>query len=66
MPTHDATPDTGNRVRDVTDAGTRAEWTEFIDILQTYPALRERFSFVPGNHDISIVDRTNPARLDRL
>jgi len=49
---------------DVTDAGTRAEWAEFIDILQTYPALRDRFSFVPGNHDISIVDRTNPARLD--
>jgi 3',5'-cyclic AMP phosphodiesterase CpdA len=49
---------------DVTDAGTRAEWAEFIDLLQGYPVLRERLSFVPGNHDVNIVDRTNPARLD--
>jgi 3',5'-cyclic AMP phosphodiesterase CpdA len=49
---------------DVTDAGTRAEWAEFIDRLQGYPILRERLSFVPGNHDVNIVDRTNPARLD--
>jgi 3',5'-cyclic AMP phosphodiesterase CpdA len=49
---------------DVTDAGTRAEWAEFIDVLQGYRVLRERLSLVPGNHDVNIVDRTNPARLD--
>jgi len=49
---------------DVTDAGTRAEWAEFLDILRAYPEIRSRLSFVPGNHDINIVDRTNPARLD--
>jgi 3',5'-cyclic AMP phosphodiesterase CpdA len=49
---------------DITDAGTRAEWAAFIDLLRGYPQLRTRFSFVPGNHDVNIVDRTNPARLD--
>ena len=49
---------------DVTDAGTRAEWAEFLDILRSCPTMRSRFSFVPGNHDMNIVDRTNPARLD--
>jgi 3',5'-cyclic AMP phosphodiesterase CpdA len=49
---------------DITDAGTRSEWAAFIDLLRDYPELRARFSFVPGNHDVNIVDRTNPARLD--
>jgi 3',5'-cyclic AMP phosphodiesterase CpdA len=49
---------------DVTDAGTRAEWAEFIDILRGCPEMRERLSFVPGNHDVNVVDRTNPARVD--
>ncbi len=49
---------------DVTDAGTRGEWTEFIDHLQDCPELREYLSFVPGNHDVNIVDRTNPARFE--
>ena len=49
---------------DVTDAGTRAEWAEFLDLLRGCPALRERLSFVPGNHDVNIIDRTNPARLE--
>jgi 3',5'-cyclic AMP phosphodiesterase CpdA len=49
---------------DVTDAGTRAEWAEFIDLLRGCPEMRERLSFVPGNHDVNVVDRTNPARLD--
>jgi hypothetical protein len=49
---------------DVTDAGTRAEWAEFLDILRACPEIRSRLSFVPGNHDINIVDRSNPARLD--
>jgi 3',5'-cyclic AMP phosphodiesterase CpdA len=49
---------------DITDAGTRAEWAEFIDLLRSYPELRARLSFVPGNHDMNIVDRTNPGTLD--
>jgi hypothetical protein len=49
---------------DVTDDGTRAEWAEFLDLLRGYPELRARLSFVPGNHDVNIVDRTNPGRLD--
>jgi 3',5'-cyclic AMP phosphodiesterase CpdA len=49
---------------DITDAGTRAEWAEFTDLLRGCHELRERLSFVPGNHDVNIVDRTNPGRLD--
>jgi 3',5'-cyclic AMP phosphodiesterase CpdA len=49
---------------DVTDAGTRAEWTEFIDLLRVSPDIRSRVLFVPGNHDINIVDRTNTGRSD--
>jgi hypothetical protein len=49
---------------DITDAGTRPEWAEFIDLLRSYPELRARLSFVPGNHDMNIVDRTNPGSLD--
>jgi 3',5'-cyclic AMP phosphodiesterase CpdA len=49
---------------DVTDAGTRAEWAEFLDLLRRFPELRERLSFVPGNHDLNIVDRHNPGRFD--
>ena len=49
---------------DVTDAGTRAEWAEFIDLFEDYPDLRARLSFVPGNHDVNIVDRSNPGRSD--
>ena len=49
---------------DITDAGTRAEWAAFIDLLRGCPDLRHHLSFVPGNHDVNIVDRTNAARLD--
>jgi 3',5'-cyclic AMP phosphodiesterase CpdA len=49
---------------DVTDAGTRSEWIELIDLLQTYPDIRSRVLFVPGNHDVNIVDRTNTGRFD--
>jgi Calcineurin-like phosphoesterase len=49
---------------DITDAGTRAEWAEFLDLLRGCPELRARLSFVPGNHDVNIIDRTNPARLE--
>ena len=49
---------------DVTDAGVRAEWAEFIDVIQQFPELRSRMSLVPGNHDTNIVDRTNTGRPD--
>jgi len=49
---------------DITDAGTRAEWAEFIDLLRGCPEIRKRLSFVPGNHDVNIIDRTNPGRID--
>ena len=49
---------------DVTDAGTRAEWAEFIDLFRCYPELQSRLSFVPGNHDVNIVDRSNTGRSD--
>jgi 3',5'-cyclic AMP phosphodiesterase CpdA len=49
---------------DITDAGTRAEWAEFIDLLRGCPDLRRRLSLVPGNHDVNIIDRSNPGRLD--
>src|SRR5262249_3986815 len=35
-----------------------------IDVLRACPGLRERLSFVPGNHDTNVVDRTNAGRLD--
>jgi predicted phosphodiesterase len=49
---------------DITDAGTRAEWAEFLDLLRGCPELRRRLSLVPGNHDVNIIDRANPGRLD--
>jgi 3',5'-cyclic AMP phosphodiesterase CpdA len=49
---------------DITDAGTRAEWLAFLDLIGRFPELRSRMSLVPGNHDTNIVDRTNTARLD--
>lgn len=49
---------------DVTDAGTRAEWVEFVHLLRRCPELRDRILFVPGNHDVNIVDRTNTGRVD--
>ena len=49
---------------DMTDAGRCAEWAEFLDLLGTYPNLTERVLILPGNHDVNIVDRANPARLD--
>jgi len=49
---------------DVTDAGTRAEWIEFDRLLQAFPEIRSRVLFVPGNHDVNIVDRTNTGRAD--
>ena len=49
---------------DITDAGTRSEWLQFLDLLQLFPELRSRMCLVPGNHDVNIVDRTNTARPD--
>ncbi len=49
---------------DMTDAGISAEWAEFLDIVAAYPQLAERMLILPGNHDVNIVDRANPARLD--
>jgi 3',5'-cyclic AMP phosphodiesterase CpdA len=49
---------------DVTDAGTRAEWAEFLDLLQEHPEIRRRLYFVPGNHDVNVVDRAYPALID--
>jgi hypothetical protein len=49
---------------DMTDAGRSTEWAEFHDALRPYPWLAERILMVPGNHDVNIVDRANPARLD--
>ncbi len=49
---------------DVTDAGTRAEWAEFLDLLQEHPEIRSRVYLVPGNHDVNIADRAHPALID--
>ena len=40
------------------------EWAEFLDALARHPELAARTVLLPGNHDINIVDRANPARLD--
>jgi hypothetical protein len=49
---------------DMTDAGRSGEWAEFFDILEGHPELRNRMLILPGNHDVNVVDRANPARLD--
>jgi hypothetical protein len=49
---------------DVTDAGLASEWAEFFDMIAPYPRLVERMLLLPGNHDLNIVDRSNPARMD--
>jgi 3',5'-cyclic AMP phosphodiesterase CpdA len=49
---------------DMTDAGRSSEWAEFLDALSRYPDLAARALMIPGNHDLNIVDRANPARLD--
>lgn len=49
---------------DMTDAGRSAEWAEFGDAIARHPHLAERMFVVPGNHDLNVVDRGNPARLD--
>lgn len=49
---------------DMTDAGRATEWAEFLDVVEQHPVLAERMLILPGNHDLNIVDRLNPARLD--
>jgi len=49
---------------DMTDAGISTEWAEFLDIIEAHPDLAQRVLVLPGNHDLNIVDRSNPARLD--
>ena len=49
---------------DMTDAGRSAEWAEFFDILAGHSDLAGRMLILPGNHDVNVVDRANPARLD--
>jgi hypothetical protein len=49
---------------DMTDAGRSGEWAEFFDILAGHPDLGGRTLILPGNHDVNVVDRANPARLD--
>jgi len=49
---------------DMTDAGRSGEWAEFMDAVADHPALAERLLIVPGNHDVNVVDRANPARLE--
>ena len=40
------------------------EWAEFLTRSRRYPELAARTLMLPGNHDVNIVDRANPARLD--
>jgi hypothetical protein len=49
---------------DMTDAGSSAEWAEFLDAMAAHPTIAERMLIMPGNHDLNIVDRANPARMD--
>ncbi|MCZ8096583.1 MAG: metallophosphoesterase [Burkholderiales bacterium] len=49
---------------DMTDAGRSAEWVEFARIIAHHPELAARTLVLPGNHDLNIVDRANPARMD--
>lgn len=49
---------------DITDAGRNAEFIAFEESLARQPALRDRVVIIPGNHDVNIVDRANPSRLE--
>lgn len=49
---------------DMTDAGISTEWVQFFEILEAHPKLADRVLILPGNHDLNIIDRSNPARMD--
>jgi predicted MPP superfamily phosphohydrolase len=49
---------------DVTDAGRASEWAEFFDAIERFPELAKRMVIAPGNHDLNISSRSNPAQID--
>ena len=49
---------------DLTDAGRSAEWAEFFAALAAFPRLGKIVVALPGNHDVNVVDRASPARMD--
>lgn len=49
---------------DITDAGRSAEWAAFLDAAARHPSLLSRLLILPGNHDVNIIDRSDPAKLD--
>lgn len=49
---------------DVTDAGRSSEWSEFFDALEAFPDIASILLILPGNHDVNVVDRANPARIN--
>lgn len=49
---------------DITDAGTRAEWIEFLDHVALHPQIADRLLIIPGNHDVNIGDRSSAAKLE--
>ncbi len=49
---------------DLTDAGRSAEFAELLDALERHPTIAHLVLTVPGNHDLNIADRGNPARVD--
>ncbi|MGA7458544.1 MAG: metallophosphoesterase [Methyloceanibacter sp.] len=49
---------------DMTDAGISTEWAQVLDALSAHPSFDGRVLMLPGNHDLNIVDRANPARMD--
>jgi 3',5'-cyclic AMP phosphodiesterase CpdA len=49
---------------DMTDGGRQTEWAAFLEALGDYPDLVVRTLMLPGNHDLNVVDRANPARLE--
>jgi Calcineurin-like phosphoesterase len=49
---------------DLTDAGRSAEWAEFLLAFTAYAHLAERVVALPGNHDVNVVDRASPARME--
>lgn len=49
---------------DMTDGGRSTEWAAFLDALAAHPDLAARTLVLPGNHDLNVVDRADPARLE--
>ena len=49
---------------DMTDAGISTEWAQVLDAVAAHPSFDGRVLMLPGNHDLNIVDRANPARMD--